>query len=453
MKCLMWLAAVAICMSATAGTLPVKLFSSCTFPGLDLGLSGDFARLSGGGEISWRILDADGRIAATGVIGCPSAKSAVIPAAGLKPGEYRLQLEQSSGDTAELEFTRVISPVAFRNRRFLVNDEEFFPLGVYLPWPAEVDGAVISEQSASQWLRDLPRIAEAGFNFVTISAPPHYRTESDRVLTLAQELGLPCFVAAAPQDYSELAVRYPGILGFLGPDEPELNPDAANFTPAALAGDYAERKRHYPNLPILVTHSRPQAFDAYIGTRDLAMTDPYTFGEEYHDINRVEHFVRELRRSSSEALPCIAILQMYQLPGNVMRLPNPVEMRCQLFLAAALGADGILLYTTATQETAGFHVIDAPEGHALWDSFPETLRELRRWLPLYRQRPLAESAPLAGALYWQLNCDGDRRILTLINKSDAPVSTAALSLEFGRPLPAELAPYQVVILSEEGVAP
>lgn len=424
-----------------------ELVTPDSYPGLDLALAQD-EPVAKAETMAWRILRDDESVADGTATVEAGTKTLVIPAAALPPGPYTLEL-----NSVPIHFRKVDSPLRFANRRWIVNGEEFFPIGLYLPWPNERDGVIIPEQSAEQAMRDLPAIASVGFNAVTVSAPEFYRVEAEQLLDRAAELGLQAFCAAPPDLYGRLGQRHGNILGWLGPDEPEINPDGANFTPEKMRSDYAFRKQFPDALPILMNHSRPAAFDVYRQCRDFAMTDPYTFGRDYHDITRVLHFVREQRRSMSEALPCVVILQIFKLPEGVMRLPTATEMRAQVFLAAALGVDGIYLYSTATPETPGWHLLHSPDSAALWAALPAIWSDLRPMLPVYRRTPKATSQPGDDAesrlVFWRLDHDGGREILTVINLADSEVDLTGLLLPFSGKIPEKLGPVEVAIVESK----
>ncbi len=348
-----------------------------------------------------------------------------------------------------LTLHRPESPVRFHNRLPVVKGKEIFPLGIYLPWPNERDGKIIELQSAEQSLKDLPLLADTGFNLVVVPYPKFYAAKCEKIMELANRLNMLAVCSAEPSLYREIGKKFPNVIAWVGPDEPEINPDKANHTPEKLRKDYEDRKVICNDRPIVMNHSRPVAFGSYAGCRDILMSDPYTFGKVYSDAGRISHFIREMRNQTGNAVPNWVVLQLYKIKDD-MYLPSPQQMRCQTFMALMLGADGIFYYSTATPETPGWHLLTDPESAATWKSIKPLFEEVRRRLTLFRNPAIAQSKPddaiEKAGLLWRVGIAEGKKILTIINYTGREVKYKFRPEGF---IPPEKIPPYAVIFMEK----
>jgi hypothetical protein len=354
-------------------------------------------------------------------------------------------LSNGKGQIVGKSFVELIKPessIVFKDKLPVINGKQFYPLGMYMPWPGKRDGKVIPEQSAEQALKDIDAIVASGMNTLVLNHPKWYTAKSGKVLDKAAKLGMYMLCATNRDLYSQVENKYKNIIGWVGADEPEGRKE---FTPDAMRKDYFDRKKWNTSLPIFMNHMWISAVHDYLGARDIVATDPYCFGKD-HDMSKIVNFIRATRKSCGDVLPCWVILQTHKIPGH-MYVPSPQQMRCQTFLALLLGADAVLYYSTATPEAQNWHLLSDPNSAATWQSMTPLMKEVKNKLPMFRQKAIKRSEPgdpcENEGIFWMIGLLNGKKTLTVINTknrkvdfklpievADLPTSFPAYSVNF-----------------------
>ena len=373
---------------------------------------------------------------------------AKLPMRDWQPGKYlcRVTLKNSSAQAPEfVEIEKLSSPTSFNKYKWpIVNGKTFFPMGMMMPWPNTRNGKVVPEQTAELVLQDLDKINAAGFNSVVLSCPQWYIKTAIKTLDKAERLGLYFLWNGASIDMkAKYAKRYSRLLAWYDVDEPEGHATMPkNMRKGYLKSQYKSKVKY----PSLANHMWISALSEYYGSRDIVATDPYTIGPG-RSLGQVVEYVRAMRKSCGDILPCWTILQFHPL-GKQLKVPTSTQMRCQTFLALIAGVDGIFYYSTATPEEKGWRLFNDPVGEKTWQSMHKLTKDVSKYSKIYKTSPLKASNACdkceKAGIFWRLDQNVKGKILTVINSNKDEVS-CKLPLR-SKKVPAKLAPYSVKII-------
>ena len=374
---------------------------------------------------------------------------AKVPMKKWKTGKYSFCIKLKNNTSVKPEYLQIEkhdSKVLFSKYKWpVLKGKEFFPLGMMMPWPNLRNGKVIYENSAKLVLQDLDKVKNSGFNSVILAAPQWYMKEAVKTLDKAQKLGLNLVWSGASMKLKkEYCDRYSNLFAWYGMDEPEGH----SILPADARRYYMKtRSLSAQKYPLLATHMWTSALPEYLGSRDIVVTDPYMVGEGRF-LGQVVEYVRAMKASCGDVLPCWTILQFHKL-GKQLKVPTPKQMRCQTFLALIAGIDGIFYYSTATPEEKGWRLFNDPVGSKTWKSMKKLNSDVMKYSKIYRNAPLKASKTKDSCektgVYWRLDLVGGKKILTVINSNEKSIKCKLPLRGINKSL--SLAPYEVKIVN------
>ncbi len=379
-----------------------------------------------------------------------------LPATGMLTGRYQVDVTAEVEDrkhTLSIPVERVPQAPAetaydARNRLW-VNGEAIFPIGIY---------EVVFDS-------DLPRVAEAGFNFTITPS----RMVSYNFADAAKEAGVGIFLASDTLDgqfWQHTTRKYfghPAMLGWYGLDLPDTKAVMlATLREAyvhATTGPYPAMAEMDPRRPVLLSLRPNSMMDQYAELADivLAWSDPVP----RWPITIVADAVETAREAVDGRKPVWAIIQssgyrwlneMSTTPVRDDRVPTPDENRAMVYLALMAGADGVVYHAFGMpaigQRPSYLMHRDAPE---LWAGILETNRQLAELAPvLLEARPepieLGYDSPVRVASWHS----GDTKYVVAVNTQD---TTAAIAFDIGAEAGAEVGvPFEnrCVIATDSG---
>jgi hypothetical protein len=290
------------------------------------------------------------------------------------------------------------------DRRLLVDDQPFFPLGFY--WVAREE-------------RHYRLLAESGFNTVVYEAVPQGGVQDDFTaaevdLDLMHQCGLKSIVdfswsVRGPRNALEEVQRgverlrnHPAVLawevvdephgfGGVGPEELQqaydlirrLDPYHPIFVNFAVAGWFAGgeggpggslREGGHGGPPGEGWHGGPPLLNVL----DVIGRDPYPVPRE--PVGTVATCVEEIRRLSGDTKPIWITLQAFAEPPTFTR-PTFMQARCMTYLALLRGAHALLYFLYGYPGCpAGEPMSDVHQD--LWGELPRLAKEIPALLPI-----------------------------------------------------------------------
>ena len=283
-----------------------------------------------------------------------------------------------------------------------VDDRPFFAVGLY----------------SVEYARDLPGVAEAGFNAVhsygweggggtTIALPEDATPLGDWIDTV-HEHGLKALIGLSrPQikemkfDRAKARVReyrsHPGLLAWSVMDEPSWDKPGdcgREYMPAA----YSVVKEHDPTHPASVVCCHYDDMELFMPSTDIMMADYYPvppFPVRYFAgtaFQGITTFANRARKASGGKKPFWFVVQAHDLtklklkggedlPPEWQRPPNRDEIRCSTYTAVASGARGIWYWSLGRLMGDAWNK-DFLSRVERWNAMVEVVRELNELMPL-----------------------------------------------------------------------
>lgn len=318
-------------------------------------------------------------------------------------------------------------PVAVRDGYLLVDGEPFFAIGMY-----------------SVGTRDLPAVAEAGFNLVhTYGWEGQSTFDGGREwLDTCHDHGMKALVGLyrppVKESRFEGAIRrieqfrdHPALLAWHTMDEPgwEKEGDRGDlYMPAA----YEVCREHDPDHPVTAVFCHFADPKLFIDTVDIVQADYYPIppipanwfsGTGLRGIKQYADITRDV--SGGEA-PFWYVAQFFdysvskeqshEIPEEWQRGPTPTEIRAMTYMAVASGARGVLYWSLSRAMGTDWHR-DSLSRVERWNALVQVVAELHELMPvltstereIIRQRDRVVSMVKSdGEDTWLIACNYER---------------------------------------------
>lgn len=283
------------------------------------------------------------------------------PAEPLSAGKYRWQIELQDGEqqirqSEQYEITvQQQMPQTYIDREgfTVINDEKFFPLGIYL----------IRDWSHSN--ENLQKMADAGFNTL-LSYTYGEAADAEQFLDRAHQHGFKVIYNLVDiylgdeaknrsdgQDPFDVAEQYitdlkdhPALLAWYINDEFDLS-----WMPE-LERMYQLIKDLDPNHPVLQVSNTMGILEEYYSVTDVLATDPYPVGDyngEDTDLTMTSTFAKHTANVTRGAKGMWMVAQMHDLSvyydWRKPNQPNAEEMLNQAYQDLIHGSKGLIFYS------------------------------------------------------------------------------------------------------------
>jgi hypothetical protein len=304
------------------------------------------------------------------VVSLDSPQSVVsldLPLAGLPSGEKLLSAHLFVDDQVVHagQYTVRLHPqpkvwLDERNVTY-VDDEPFFPLGIYMvTWP-------FTKQEVSRFLH---AAAEAGFNTVHIGARDLY--DFRELLDEAHSLGLKVIVEGLQDMVTVWRFReHPAVIAWNSGDEP----DGAGVAPETVGRNIDQIKTLDPQRLVYTVLCIPAEYANYAPWIEVSAVDPYPV-QRTANLHRVGEYVAQAREAVQDAKPVWVVPQAFG-DYSSWSVPTPAQERNMTYQALIEGANGLIYYTYRDRS---FHMEDYPE---LWAAMKEIVAEVGELMPLF----------------------------------------------------------------------
>ncbi|MEJ7615349.1 MAG: hypothetical protein SQA66_17125, partial [Candidatus Fervidibacter sacchari] len=383
-----------------------------------------------------------------------SSKVISLPAHSLKPGQYLVRAEATSGgekqtveavfEISDLKSVPTVVRIGARGE-LLVNGKVFFPIGTY-----------------HVGIEDLKRVKELGFNCVTgpIYAGDQSELTPDQKAWHDEAYKQGLFVITELSEYirggrrnfeqarkivSQLRV-HPATIVHYAIDEPHgygISPDAVRKFCQVIAETDPEHPTFVNEVPGVVTQ--------YANIAHITGTDPYPIGSGVPEsLSWVGNAVKQTVEAAG-GRPVWAVIQSHRQPPphSDNRFPTPEEIRCMAYLALNNGAKGLLFYawgdvyrTEQGEWVSGFKFSEQLQ--RFFQNFNNELAEMGlHYLSGKVRKDAVKIEPADTALDAVWIEHGKAKFLVVVNPTSKPVR-ATISTPLNR-FEKEFAPFEVHI--------
>ena len=383
-----------------------------------------------------------------------SSKVISLPAHSLKPGQYLVRAEATSGgekqtveavfEISDLKSVPTVVRIGARGE-LLVNGKVFFPIGTY-----------------HVGIEDLKRVKELGFNCVTgpIYAGDQSELTPDQKAWHDEAYKQGLFVITELSEYirggrrnfeqarkivSQLRV-HPATIVHYAIDEPHgygISPDAVRKFCQVIAETDPEHPTFVNEVPGVVTQ--------YANIAHITGTDPYPISSGVPEsLSWVGNAVKQTVEAAG-GRPVWAVIQSHRQPPphSDNRFPTPEEIRCMAYLALNNGAKGLLFYawgdvyrTEQGEWVSGFKFSEQLQ--RFFQNFNNELAEMGlHYLSGKVRKDAVKIEPADTALDAVWIEHGKAKFLVVVNPTSKPVR-ATISTPLNR-FEKEFAPFEVHI--------
>ncbi|MEA3399890.1 MAG: hypothetical protein U9R79_01470 [Armatimonadota bacterium] len=325
-----------------------------------------------------------------------------------------------------------------RDGHLYVDGEPFFAIGLY-----------------SVGMRDLPAVAEAGFNLVHTYSWEGQRTFDDgqEWLDACQESGLKALAGLYRPSVKEMDFggtierirtyrEHPALLAWHTMDEPgwddvrdECLGVAIDGRPGSeyMPGAYEVCREHDPDHPVTAVFCHFADPPLFIDSVDIVQADYYCVPPipqrnfSGTGFRGVKMFVDKTRQASDGEKPFWFVQQIfdwsvskeesYEIPPEWQRGPNRAETRCATYTAVASGARGVLYWSLSRALGSEWHR-DSLSRVRRWQDLVEVVGELNELMPVLtsaereviRTRDhVVAMVKSDGAAVWIIACNYERK--------------------------------------------
>ena len=302
------------------------------------------------------------------VVDSPKAAfEAGVPLDDLPPGEYQLtaRLKCPGGPERHATAPVVLHPKPWvrieSNNVCYVDDEPFFPLGMYMvTWAFEKE----------QVLECVRNLAAAGFNAAHLGCKDF--GDFREILDEAESLGIKVIVEGLrDMETVERFKDHPAILAWNPGDEP----DGGGVPASEVRRRIDVIKGIDPNRVTYTTLCIPDQYSTYAPVTEVFSLDPYPVHKGNHNLPSVGECVDLARDAVLQSKPLWVVPQCFG-GYSAWDVPSPAEERCMTYQALIHGANGLVYYT---YNDGKFDVLEHPE---LWAEMKKLVAEVKALSPV-----------------------------------------------------------------------
>ncbi|MGC9317139.1 MAG: hypothetical protein ACP5KN_03785 [Armatimonadota bacterium] len=332
-----------------------------------------------------------------------------------------------------------------RDGHLYVDGKPFFAIGLY-----------------SVGLRDLPAVAEAGFNLVHTYAWEGQRTYDDgeQWLDACQESGLKALAGLYRPSVKEMdfggaieRIRrfrdHPALLAWHTMDEPGWD-DARDECLGVeidgrpgkqyMPGAYQVCREHDPDHPVTAVFCHFVDPELFIDSVDIVQADYYCVPPIPQQnfsgtgFRGVKMFVDRTRQASDGEKPFWFVQQIfdwsvskeesYEVPPEWQRGPNRAETRCATYTAVASGARGVLYWSLSRAMGSDWHR-DSLSRVRRWNDLCSIVDELNALTPVLTSTE-REVIREADRIVSMVKSDGESTWIIACNYERSPSDTALI---------------------------
>lgn len=293
------------------------------------------------------------------------------------------------------------------NRVIHVNNEPFFPAGIYYTSHLMKDKA--------QRLHDLDTIAAAGLNMVHTPIDLHDRPFLDK----AADLGV--YVAVEFNAEPEAILRkfsgHPAIafLGTFDDVDQQLETGQQRYLPGEVARRSTKLKELAPNTLSYISAGYPNRSGSYRGKSDLFAQQSYPIPVEPLGSVTTSYLGPVAQLNDRHNQGFISNLQTFGWDGE-HRQPTATELANMTYQSLILGTQGILYYTFFDSVT---DLNRSPELLRELKTLTAELRDLAPYLLEGTHLPLSTQHAEVYAAGWRSE-DNTQTLIIAVNSSDNP---------------------------------